>query len=573
MANKLLKPKRGKVENLNKLPIEDGSLIFAYSDDAETSTVLVDIGERRLSLSSSYSAYADNAGKLEGHTADYFAPASSLEQFADKTAFNALDSQENNTIVLTRANGGTAQKIINNVANATSAKISDQLGNQSIGTTSIPIFLENGIPREISALESTLIKPILINGTNLDNLRNPGFYYAAGGNTNSNKPENVDAFGLVIIQSSGGWYTQILYASNNIQKSYVRYYNSTSQSWSLWEENNRLNTKDLSGYVAAPTAAGANKIWRTDVDGNPFWGGLDSLEVDTFPSTVTLGEGRSALIDQNAGDYRQRFVINDGADVNSDVFIFQLSSNGGESYQNLFSINGNSVVTASTFLGNLNGYAKDSFALGGSSLSNILDKIDSSVAANDAMVYLGTIGNVDDDPTISVLPSTAKVGSSYKVISDGIYGGITAEIGDLLIYSSVGWTLIPSGDDGNVFIGDSKTSIFPYKDNNLVVAIGDQKVTSSPDIIANSGTLIALGSSVNTIVAESGTITNLTGTLDGTAKNADTLDNFHAVNSSSLTLPDNSDKIVLAKNIVDYIDAQAFATTAQVQSSITWIEF
>lgn len=337
MANKLLKPKRGNVNNLPSLPVEDGALIFAYNDNAPSSTVLVDIGTRRLSLASSYAAYADDAGKLNGHSSDYFAPASSLEQFADKQAFTKLDPTTNNIVKLTRANGGTVQKIIDNVPNA-----------------------------------------------------------------------------------------------------------------------------DL---------------------------------------------------------------------------------------------------------------AKDSKALGGSSLQNIIDKINSSVSASDAMVYLGTVGSSSENPTITTLPTTAKVGSAYKVVSDGTYAGIAAETGDLFIYASVGWTLIPSGDDGNVFIGDSKESKFPYKTNNLVVTTGDQKVTSIANVTATSGTITALGTSVTNLQAVNGTVTNITGYLNGTAKNADTIDNFHAINSSALTSAQNSDKIVLAKNIVDYIDAQAFATTAQVQASISWIEF
>lgn len=121
----------------------------------------------------------------------------------------------------------------------------------------------------------------------------------------------------------------------------------------------------------------------------------------------------------------------------------------------------------------MDGNAKNSNALSGSSLKNILDKINSSIAASDAMVYLGTVGNSSANPTITSLPSTAKIGSSYKVISDGTYAGIAAEVGDLFVYASVGWTLIPSGDDGNVFVGDSKNSVFPYKTNNLVIATGD----------------------------------------------------------------------------------------------------
>lgn len=637
MANKLLKPKRGNVANLGKLPIEDGSLIFAYDNDAPSSTVLVDIGERRLGLASSYAAYADNAGQLGGHDPDYFAPASSLIDFADKTAFNQINEAINSTIQLTRANGEVVNRVINNVANAGTAdwakdsnalggsslqeivdkienqtgggsafiaaastdstleltrsnnqkvlltfdnishagtsKVAEQLGIDSIGSTSIPIYLEQGVPTPVNSIASTFIESVLIDGTNLDLLRTPGIYYAVGGNNNSNKPNGVDAFGLQIFLSSAGWYTQVLYASNNIQKSYIRYYNPGTSSWSNWEENNRLNTKDLSGYVLAPTDANPNKVWRTDNLGNPFWGSLDDGIINSLAATVTFGSGSSAMIDQNEGEQRQRINIFDNSSLGENVFSFQQSINSGLDYVDLFAIKNNGVVQASTFLGNLEGLAKNSQALEGSSLNNILDVINDSISANDAMRYLGTLGDSLSNPTITQLPSTAKVGSAYKVISDGIYGKLEAEIGDLVIYAPDGWTLIPSGDDGNVYVGGSKNSTFPYKENNLVVSIGDQKVTSIENVSATAGTIKALATSVTNVYAVNGTINNIVGNLDGNAKNADTVDNFHAINSSALTLIENSDKIVLAKNIVDYIDAQAFATTAEISSALSWIEF
>ena len=107
MANKLLKPKRGKASNLSNLAIEDGSLIFAYEDNAPSSTVFVEIGERRLALASSYTANADNADNLGGQPPEYYAPASTLSNYADKTAFNTIDDAINSTLLLTRANGST----------------------------------------------------------------------------------------------------------------------------------------------------------------------------------------------------------------------------------------------------------------------------------------------------------------------------------------------------------------------------------------------------------------------------------------------------------------------------------
>ena len=74
----------------------------------------------------------------------------------------------------------------------------------------------------------------------LNDIKSVGFYYAGGGNTVTNKPSGVDAFGLEVIQSAGGWTTQILYASNNVQKSYRRWF--TGSTWGSWTEDKLTDT-------------------------------------------------------------------------------------------------------------------------------------------------------------------------------------------------------------------------------------------------------------------------------------------------------------------------------------------
>lgn len=724
MANKLLKPKRGRVENLPKLAVEDGSLIFAYDTKSPTSTVLVDVGETRYELSAATAKKADDSKALGG---------SSLQNIVDKisnatgdgTAFTGLDTTINNRVKLTRANGGTVEKIIDNVDNATSAgraDYADKLGTKTVGSSTKPIYINAGTPTAISSIPSTFVAAQQINGVNLDTLRTPGRYFASGSNTNTGKPTNVDAFALDVFQSAGGWYTQVCYASNNQEKQFVRYYNSGTSSWSDWVEQNRLNTKTQSGYAPAPNAA--NKVYRTDSDGNPEWGTLNDSSIGKLASTVTFGGGDSALIDQNNGTYRQRIGIYDNATPNDAVFSFQQSTDAGKTYKGLFAINDDGTVVASTFQGalkgtadysknsgalggsslqnivdkinnstgdgtaftgldtttnnkvkltrangstvektinnvsnastanyaktaaagtadylyrnpasrstsanlavtglgglrtfkatgsmtegkppvgdahiihldwdNIGGYdaqiavqndsgqmavrgmsnkiwqdwrtvldsvnytdyaakknaynsasvsnatitlgrsdgstgttltvnnvshastadlAKNSNALGGSSLKNITDKIDSSIAANDAMHYMGTLGAKAQSPTITALPTTARTGDAYKVITAGTYGSIAAEVGDLFIYSG-SWTLIPSGDDGNVYVGDSKSSKFTAKGNNIVVAVGDQKVASAANVTANAGTISALQSTLTQLKANQGTVTTLNG--------------------------------------------------------------
>ena len=72
------------------------------------------------------------------------------------------------------------------------------------------------------------------------------------------------------------------------------------------------------------------------------------------------------------------------------------------------------------------------------------------------------------------------------------------------------------------------------------------------------------------LIVSGGLATTVTASyFDGTAKNADTVDGFHAVDSNSLTAPATSAKIVLAKNVVSYISSLGLATTSQLE----WIEF
>lgn len=100
------------------------------------------------------------------------------------------------------------------------------------------------------------------------------------------------------------------------------------------------------------------------------------------------------------------------------------------------------------------------------------DQINTKIAASNAMVYKGTVGT---DGTIETLPSTDVVnGDTYKVVADGTYAGQQAFTGDLFIAvvvdGNVSWTLIPSGDDGNVSTAGTLTS------GSVVIGKGNKEV-------------------------------------------------------------------------------------------------
>lgn len=155
-------------------------------------------------------------------------------------------------------------------------------------------------------------------------------------------------------------------------------------------------------------------------------------------------------------------------------------------------------------------------------------------ALPDAMVFKGTVGAQASSPTVTALVTdgTAKVGDTYKVITNGTYGGVAAKVGDTLVCTgktanSNTWTLIPSGDDiedtwrsikvngteklgsgtstGNVdFVNGTNTTVtFNATGNKIAINASHHTVTTSADT-----TTPATGS---TAIAHSGTFAAITG--------------------------------------------------------------
>ena len=82
--------------------------------------------------------------------------------------------------------------------------------------------------------------------------------------------------------------------------------------------------------------------------------------------------------------------------------------------------------------------------------------VDGIVAANDAMVYKGTLGT---GGTVTALPTTHGVGWTYRVITEGTYAGQKCEIGDIITSivarsgsgnQNADWTVAQANIDGAV---------------------------------------------------------------------------------------------------------------------------
>ena len=216
----------------NTCPIIPLSTDFTVSNGTwMTSISTATYGARKTGTSINY---ASDSAALGGSSLSQI-----LAQAGSGNAFTGLDTATNNVIKLTRANGGTVQKTINNVANATSAsiastaKVANKIGSATVGSATKPIYLNAGTPTQLTSITSSFAAaPQDLNNTDLNTVRSPGEYFGGGGNGCANKPSGVDAFALEVRRAADGWYVQIMYASNNQQKTYIRYYNGSS--WTGW---------------------------------------------------------------------------------------------------------------------------------------------------------------------------------------------------------------------------------------------------------------------------------------------------------------------------------------------------
>lgn len=117
--------------------------------------------------------------------------------------------------------------------------------------------------------------PVVLTNQNLNSYNTEkqcGYYYAADGNTVSNKPSGVEHFGMWMMHTASGVFTQILY--DNSGKIWTRSYSTANSSWSTWTAlvrttdtiakatNATKATQDSSGqtinttYVKSVTASG-----------------------------------------------------------------------------------------------------------------------------------------------------------------------------------------------------------------------------------------------------------------------------------------------------------------------------
>lgn len=196
---------------------------------------------------------------------------------------------------------------------------------------------------------------IVLTNENLNDVVTPGFYSSDGSNSVTNKPSNVDHFGLIVIhRASGNYYTQIVYSDSAAYRRHC-----VNGTWSGWAQD---------------------KLTDTDT-----WRGIqNNLTSDSTTDSLSAAQGKAlkALVDSKAATGHTHSSIKDIGNKSSDTTFAY--SKAGMDYANY------------TWLACWNGYElravnKNQFATAGhthdaSALINNLSIGDSTPQDNDYYV-------------------------------------------------------------------------------------------------------------------------------------------------------------------------------------------
>ena len=192
---------------------------------------------------------------------------------------------------------------------------------------------------------------------------------------------------------------------------------------------------------------------------------------------------------------------------------------------------------AGTITASLTGHASEDVALAGGTMTGPLilsgspdrnsttnqmqaatkEYVDQSFAANDAMMFKGTIGT---GGTVTSLPNNHNAGDTYRVITAGTYAGHKCEVGDLLICITDGttannahWAVAQTNVDGALYMGTNS-----LQNGNLLMADGTQGQVKSASLITGTmnGLTASYDSSSEKLIFATNSINVVTGIANAT---------------------------------------------------------
>lgn len=254
----------------------------------------------------------NNAQSLQGSSLSQI-----LNAAGGSNAFTGLDATTNNVVKLTRANGGTVQKIIDNVSNASSASYAAKAENATNATNaSTANYAKSAPPTANSVNYVRVYNSSHVGGSNTVTVNDLSKKNFAQGMINSATDNPLGKAGWVHVQSmawadgSDQWASQIAF---NVQNGTGAYYRSSNGSGHLagrdW--NKFLDSSNYTEYAADRTAlvsalASSSKVTFTRANAGTFAININYVENALTANNANKLGGRPstdyALTSQLSGD-------------------------------------------------------------------------------------------------------------------------------------------------------------------------------------------------------------------------------------------------------------------------------
>lgn len=211
-------------------------------------------------------------GDLVGNasTADKLANTRTFQTNLASTAAVGFDGSANVTLgvsgILPIAHGGTGlsanPSLLVNLASTAAATVMQ--ASPRPGVTGI-LPVANGGTGNTQGQAALLASNVLTNQNLNDyNASAAGkMFYAASGNTVTNKPSGIDNFGMLVMRTATGWYTQVLYGSDN--NLYTR--NWSGSAWTAWVKMYSTNAKPSAADIGAAASSHSHADVTTGASG------------------------------------------------------------------------------------------------------------------------------------------------------------------------------------------------------------------------------------------------------------------------------------------------------------------
>ena len=219
----------------------------------------------------------------------------------------------------------------------------------------------------------------------------------------------------------------------------------------------------LDGSVTGTAGAGKTLTAFSQTDGkvSATFGNISitKSQISDFPTIPTVNNGTLTI--QKNGTNVQTFTANQSGNVTANITV-PTGTAADKNYTTSITSGGTGLPTAGA----------------------VYTYVGGAIAASDALIFKGTLGT---GGTITALPTTYKVGWTYRVITAGTYAGQTCEIGDLIT------AIVARSGSGNA---DADWTVAQTNINGAITSI----TGTSPISVTGSGSSRTIGiSSLKTI--------------------------------------------------------------------------